>query len=127
MRIYRPQLRKETLKLDKGPHFFSSAFSNLTVTSIFLFENGQNPFCCGPSFVPFWSVKYINFGQKLPIRTAHQFFLESRHPEITKNPYCFVPRVQPKKGSGHGLNYVCRFSKRSHPMLNLKLYLGVLF
>ena len=38
-------------------------------------------------FGSFWSVKYLNFGQKLPIKTAHHNFLESRHPEFTKNPY----------------------------------------
>ena len=27
------------------------------------------------------------FGQKLPIQTAHQTFLETRHPEVTKNLY----------------------------------------
>ena len=27
------------------------------------------------------------FGQKLPIRTAHNTFLESRQPEVTKNSY----------------------------------------
>ena len=36
------------------------------------------------SFGPFWSVKCLNFGQKLPFRTAHHTFLESRHPEVTK-------------------------------------------
>ena len=42
---------------------------------------------CFPSFGPFWSVKYINFGQKLPIRSAHHTFLESRYSEVNKNPY----------------------------------------
>ena len=27
------------------------------------------------------------FGRKLPIQTAHHTFLESRHPEVTKNLY----------------------------------------
>ena len=31
-------------------------------------------------FGPFWSVKYLNFGEKL-LRTARHTFLESRHPE----------------------------------------------
>ena len=34
-----------------------------------------------------WSVKYLNFGQKLLIRTDHDTFLESRHRTVTKNPY----------------------------------------
>ena len=67
--------------------FFSSTFSALFVTFTFLFENKQNSLWCGPPFGPFWSVKYLNFGQKLPLRTTHHTFLESRQPEVTKNPY----------------------------------------
>ena len=40
-----------------------------------------------PPFDPFCSVKYLNVGQRLPIRTAHYTFLVSGHPEDTKNPY----------------------------------------
>ena len=58
--------------------FFSSTFS-VFVAFIFVFENGQNSFSCSPPFGPFWSVQYVNFGQKLPIRTTHHTFLESRH------------------------------------------------
>ena len=36
---------------------------------------------------PFWSVKYLNFCQKLLIWTAHHTFPESRHPQVTKNLY----------------------------------------
>ena len=50
---------------------------------IFVFENSQNWFSCVPPFGSFWSVKYLNFGQKLPIQTAYHTFLESRHPEVT--------------------------------------------
>ena len=64
---------------------FSSSFYSLIVTFIFIFENSQNS--CGSPFRPFWSVKYLNFGQKLPIQSTHHIFLESRHPEVTKNPY----------------------------------------
>ena len=39
----------------------------------------------------FWSVKYLNFGQKLSIPTANHTFLESRHPDATKNPYRLLP------------------------------------
>ena len=58
---------------------------------------------CSP-FGPFWSIKYLNFGQKLPIVTAHYTFLESRHSKVTKNP-CFVlsPRGSQKNVSAHGL------------------------
>ena len=52
----------------------------------------------------FWEVKYLNFGQKLPIRTAHQTLLESRHPEVTKNPYyVWSSNRNKKKVSPRGL------------------------
>ena len=72
----------------------------LFVTFISEFENSQNSFSFGPPFDPFWSVKYINVGQKLSIRTAEHTFVESRHPEDTKNSYYTLPleRSQKKKG-----------------------------
>ena len=71
--------------------FFSSTFPAITETFIFIFENSQNSFSCGPPFGLFWSVKYLNFGQKLPIRAAHHTFLEKRHPKVSKNPYSVLP------------------------------------
>ena len=68
--------------------FSSSTFSALFVTFIFVFENSQNSFSCGPHFGPFWSTKYLNLRQKLSILTAYHTFLESRHLEAKKNPYC---------------------------------------
>ena len=50
------------------------------------FENIQNWFSCS-LFSP---VKYLNLwtsDQRLPIWTPHHTFLESRHPEVTKNLY----------------------------------------
>ena len=68
----------------------------LFVTFIFIFENSQNSFSCGPHFGPFWSVKYLNFG--------HDIFLESRHAEVTKNPYYVLsPKWGQIKVSAHGL------------------------
>ena len=69
-----------------------------------VFENNGNSFLRGPSFNLFWSVKYLNLGQKLPIRTTHLTFLESRHTEVTKNPY-FIWSLDggQKKVSAHGL------------------------
>ena len=68
------------------------------MTFIFVFENSQNPFPCGPPLGPFWSVKYLNFEQKLPIRTIHHNFLESRHTEVTKYPhYILSPEWSQKK------------------------------
>ena len=70
--------------------FFHLLFRlQLFVTFIFVFENNQNLFSCGPPFVSFWSVKYLKFGQQLLIWTVHHTFLKSRHPEVTKNP-CYV-------------------------------------
>ena len=40
-----------------------------------------------PPFGSLWSVKYLNFWEKLVIRLVHHTLLESRHPEVTKNPY----------------------------------------
>ena len=57
-----------------------------------------------PLFGPFWSVKYLTFGQKLPVRTTHHDFPESRHPEVTKNPHYFLsPEGSQKKVSDHVL------------------------
>ena len=96
---------KETWKLDKWPHFFHLLFPlKLFVTFIFLFENSQNSYSGGPPFGPSWSVKYLNFEQKLPIRTTHYTFLESRHPEVTKNSYyVFSPEGSQEKVSAYGL------------------------
>ena len=67
---------------------------------------------CSLQFGPFWSVKYFNFGQKLPIRTAHHTFLERRHPEVNKNPYYVLsPEGSQKKLSAYGLILVVRESK----------------
>ena len=82
--------------------FFHLLFPlELFVTFIFVFENCQNSFSCGPAFGPFWSVRYLNFERKLPIWTTHHTFLESRK---TKNSYYVFPlRGAKKKVSAHGL------------------------
>ena len=56
-------------------------------------------FWCCPPFGPFWSVKYLNSGQKLPIRITRHAFLESWHPEVTYNPYYLLsPKWRQEKG-----------------------------
>ena len=45
----------------------------------------------------FWSIKYLNFEQKLSIWTAHHIFLESRQPEVTKFHILFCPSRGAKK------------------------------
>ena len=47
----------------------------------------QNSFPFGLPCDSFWSV---NFGQNLPIGTAHHTSLESKHPEVTKNLYMLM-------------------------------------
>ena len=80
--------------------FFSSTFYALFVTFIFIFGNSQNSFSCGVPFGQFWSVKYLNFGQKLPVQPTYHTFLESRHPEVTKNLYyALSPEWSQKKVS----------------------------
>ena len=55
-------------------------------------------FLCGPPFGLFWFVKYLNLEQKLPI--------QSRHPEVNKNPcYVFSTKGSQKKVSAHGLYF----------------------
>ena len=74
------------------------------VTLIFVFENIQNLCSCGISFGLFWSGKYLNFEQKLPIWSMHHTFPENRHPMATKNP-CYVSSCKgiQKKVSAHRL------------------------
>ena len=55
----------------------------------------------------FWSAKYLNFEQKLPIRTAHHIFLERRQHEFTKIHVMVCPHGEPKKVSDYGLLPVC--------------------
>ena len=57
-----------------------------------------------PPFGPFWSVKYLNFGQKLPIWTVNYTFLKGRHPEVSKTPYYVMsPEGSQEKVSAYGL------------------------
>ena len=74
-----------------------------------------------PRFGLFWSVKYLNFEQKLLIQTAHHIFLENRHPEVTENPNCVLsPKWSQKKVSANGLITVqsCLYSlfQNQHPL-----------
>ena len=54
-----------------------------------------------------WSIlvcKIPQFWEKLPIRSTHHTFLESRQPEVTKIPYYVLsPEGSQKKVSTHGL------------------------
>ena len=65
---------------------------------------------------PLWSIlicKIPQFDQKLPIRTIRHAFLESRHPEVTKNPYYLLsPEWSQKKVSAHGLLWKIKISRK---------------
>ena len=61
--------------------FFSCTFSALNVLE---FKNISNSFSCGSPFGPFWSVKHLNVGQRLPMRTAHHTFLESYQKKVSR-------------------------------------------
>ena len=102
--------------------FSSSNFSTLLfVTFIFAFENSQNSFSCGPTLGSFWSVKYLNFGQRLSISTAHHTFLESRHPEVGENPYYVLsPEGSQKKDTS---SWTINITKIFH-LINSKNLLG---
>ena len=77
-------------------HIFSSTFSTLTVCNIRFYITKWSKFIF--MWSPLWSVKYLNFGQNLPIQTAHHTFRESRHPEVTKNRYYVLsPKVAKKR------------------------------
>ena len=82
------------LKNQTNDLIFSSTFSTLFVIFIFVFENSQNSFSCCPPFDPFWFVKFCNSQQKLPIWKVHHTFIESKHPEVAKNP-CYL--LSPKE------------------------------
>ena len=69
--------------------FFSSTFSTLFAIFIFVFENIQSSFWFCPPFDPFWFVKFRNSQQKLPNSRIHHTFIESKHPEVARNP-CYV-------------------------------------
>ena len=59
---------------------------------------------------PYWSIlvcKIPQFWARLPIQTMHHTFLESRHPEVTINPYYVLSREwSQKKVSAHGLKVI---------------------
>ena len=97
---------------------FLSTFSALFVTFIFIFENGQDSFFYGLPFGLFWSLKCLNFEHKLPIWIPYHIFLESRHPEVTKNPYVLPPKGCQKKVSPNGLIPVCRGAYISYFKIN---------
>ena len=86
--------------------FFSFTFFALTVCNIHFCIWNQSTFIFMWSpFCPFWSVKYLSFWEKLTIQTVHHSFLESKEPEVTKNPYYVLsPQGSHKKVSAHELH-----------------------
>ena len=80
----------ETRQMTKYVHLLFPLI--LFVTLIFVSEKSKNSFSCGPPFDPFLSVKYLNFGQKLPIGTAHLLFYKIDTLRLLKSILCFVPK-----------------------------------
>ena len=80
-----------------------------------------------PFFGLFWSVKYLNFAQKLRIWTAHHTFLERRHPEVTKNLYYVLSHKESKKVSAHGLIPVYRGIYMNYFKINPPIFYCLLF
>ena len=83
---------------------FSSAVSPLILFNIHFYIWKWLKFIfVWSQFGLFWSIKYLNFGQMLPIPTAHDTFLGRRHTEVTKTPnYVLYPKGSQKKTSAHG-------------------------
>ena len=105
LRVITQEENLKTRKTRKMTSFFIYFF--YSVAFIFVFENSQNSFSCGPLFDPFWSVKFRNFQQKLPILATHHTFIESKHPAVAKNPcYVLSQEESQKLVSIHGL-YLC--------------------
>ena len=84
------------MKIRKMNPFFSSIFSALTVCNIHFWIWKYSKFTS--MWSPLWSILVCKipsfFYQKLPIRTAHHTFMESRYPEVTKNLYYLLSTCQ---------------------------------
>ena len=79
-----------------------------------------------------WSIlvcKIPQFWAKLPLRTAHHTFLESRQPELTKNSYNVLPTWgSQKKVSAHGLHLlIAVLNKRCSCSANYGKFLEKIF
>ena len=74
------------------------------------------------------SVKYLNFDQNLPIWTAHHAFLESKHPEVTKNPYYVLfPEGGQKEVSGHGLHVIIKIHVMWSSSSSVRVHISLRF
>ena len=90
LRTITQERNMETRQMTKYVHLLFPLV--LFVTLIFVSEKSKNSFLCGPPFDPFLSVKYLNFGQKLPIGTAHLLFYKIDTLRLLKSILCFVPK-----------------------------------
>ena len=83
--IYAPERSRQTLS---GATPFRK-YQGLKLASASFLTFFQNSFSCGPPLGPFWPVKHLNLGQKLPIWQHEKFIL------------CFFP--EGSQISAHGL------------------------
>ena len=78
--------RKSHANWTSDPIFFVYFFSSICLWNYFLYMKiDKFIFMCRPRS-PFWSVKYLNFRQKLKTLWGYWKFI-----------LCFVPRMEPKK------------------------------
>ena len=75
----------------------------------------------------FWFVKHLNFGKSYQIDSP-SYFLESRHPEVTKNPYYVLsPKGRQKKVKAQGLIPVRRGAYILYFKINPPIFCSSLF
>ena len=86
--------QEENMETRQMTLFFSSTFSDLTVCNIHFWIWKYSKFIF--MWSPLWFILVCKIPPRLPIQTAHHTFLESRHPEVTKNLYyaLFIRRSQ---------------------------------
>ena len=100
------------LKNQTNDLIFSFTFSSVFVTFIFVFENSQNLYSCGPPFYPFWSVKFRNFQQKLPISTTIILLQKVNTMSLLKT-HVLSPEESQKMVSTHELYVIIQSNPRN--------------
>ena len=82
--------------MEKWSHFFIYVLRSNCNIHFCIWKKSKFIYVWCSSFGPFWSVKYVNFGQKL-IRTAHRTFLKSEHLRLLKIHITFCPLMEAKE------------------------------
>ena len=74
------------IKTRQMTYVFHLLFPLCLWLSFLYFKIAKTNFYVVLLFDPLWSVKFRSFLQKLPIFRTHDTFIESKHPEVAKNP-----------------------------------------